>query len=170
MKKIYGIVLIIVIAIVSSHCDKIKSYSSVPAITFDSYQLLDTVDELQNKMKKLVINFKFVDGDGDLFNPDTVANANSKKSKLFLIFYEKKDGVFVQVPDSLLLTPLAFRLPYDDVMKRDGQNKTQKGTISYSYPFYYPMPFDTLEVKFYITDMAEQQSDTAQIPNEIVLK
>jgi len=155
---------------VAVSCDKIKSYSDVPHIDFISYQLKNTQDALGNNQKSLVINFKFVDGDGDLFDPDTVVDKNSPKSKLFLIFYQKQHGVFTQVPDSLFLTPLAFRLPYDQVMERTGQNKTQKGTIQYAYPFYYPMPFDTLQVKFYITDMAEHYSDTIQIPDEIALK
>jgi len=166
MKFYYG--LLVVFVIIAVGCGKIQSYSDIPHIDFVSYKLVDMTDpDSGNPEKTLVINFKFVDGDGDLFDPDTVGN---NKSKLFLTFYQKKDGVFYQVPDSFFKTQLAFRLPYDQVMDRTGQNKTQKGTIQYSYSFLYPMPFDTIRVKFYITDMAEHHSDTIQIPAEIALK
>jgi hypothetical protein len=167
MKFFYGFIIMFMLSVAVS-CDKIKSYSDVPHIDYLSYQLLDTKDpDLGNSQKTLVINFKFVDGDGDLFDPDTVDN---NKSKLFLTIYQKKEGVFTQIPDSFFHPQLAFRLPYGQVMERTGQNKTQKGTIQYSYSFVYPMPFDTIQVKLYITDMAEHHSDTIQVPGEIALK
>jgi len=169
MKIFCGTLFIFSILIAINSCDKVKSYSSVPQIGFVSYKLTETVDALQNKVKSLVVNFNFVDGDGDLFDPDST-DVTSPKGKLFLIFYQKKSGVFVQVPDSLLLTPPSFKLPYGDVMQREGQDKTQKGTIQFSYPFYYPMPYDTIKVKFYVADMAENHSDTLLIPDEIALK
>ena len=169
MKYFFGFSIIFMISLAVS-CDKIKSYSDVPHIDFLSYQLLATTDpDLGNPQKTLVINFKFVDGDGDLFDPDAPDSTNINKSKLFLTIYQKLNGVFIQVPDSFFLTPLSARLPYDPVEDRTGQDKTQKGTIQYRYSFVYPMPFDTIQVKFYITDMAEHHSDTIQIPADIAL-
>jgi hypothetical protein len=169
MKFFYGIVLIFSILIANNSCKKITSYPPEPALEFKSFQLIDATDTLNNKVKSLDVEFSFIDGDGDLFSPIDTANSNSPVSKLFWTYYEKQKGEFVQVPDSLLKTPTSSHLPYSDLMQRNGQNKTQKGTIKYTYLFYYPLPYDTLEIEFYIVDMAEHKSNVVRTP-QIVLQ
>ena len=166
MKNSFWAFAVLVYGLLTSSCDKLTSYPATPSIDYDSYKLVDTVDDptLRNPIKMLEVTFKFVDGDGDLFTADTSVRS------LFLTFYQKINGDFVKVPDSTLFTKPAISFPYSSLMDRTGQNKTQKGTITFDYPFYYPMPFDTIEMEFYITDLAGNKSNVVKIPKEIPLK
>ncbi len=176
MKFFYGIVLIFSILIANNSCDKVTSYPPEPELEFKSYTLsivkdTSVKDTSKRKIigKSLKFEFSFVDGDGDLFSPIDTTNLNSPVSKLFWTYFEKRNGEFVQVSDSSLKTPTYFHFPYSDVMKRDGQNKTQKGTFEYTYLFYNPIPYDTLEIEFYIVDMAEHKSNVVRT-SQIVLQ
>jgi hypothetical protein len=64
-----------------------------------------------------------------------------------------------EVPDDDLMKPSSYRIPY---MKRDGQNKILKGTISvtFIYLFYLPQSNDTVMYEFYVKDRAENFSNT----------
>jgi len=167
MAKIIYIILFFSILIANNSCEKVKSYSPIPAIEIKSYNLID-VDS--NKIKRLTIEFSFVDGDGDLFSPQDTINKDSLASTLFWTYFEKVDGVFVQVSDSSFKTPLYLHFPYSDVMQRNGQNKTQKGTFEYTIDYFYPMPYDTMEIEFYVVDVALHKSNVVRTPNEIILK
>jgi hypothetical protein len=165
-----GIVLILCLLIISFSCKDVESYSDIPYIELKSYKVDDGTDTLGNKVKDLTFEFSFVDGDGDLFSPLDSINRDLPTSKLHWIFYEKTDGVFVQIPDSLMKTPTYFHLPYSDVMERNGQNKTQKGTIKYNYQLSYPLQYDTLEIEFYVVDMAYHQSNIVRTSEAIILQ
>ena len=152
-------------------CEKIKSYPATPQIAYESYRLVDTLDTLQNHVKKLSVKFSFVDGDGDLFKPlgDT-AKKDSSNSMLYFYFYKKVNGKFEKVPESWYNgVPPRFSFNWNDVMSRDGQNKTQKGTMEFYYQFLYPMHFDTITVSFYIVDMAYNKSNVDSVPTDIIL-
>jgi len=166
MKNLVWIGIFLLYELMLSSCGKVTSYPGVPSIDYESYKLVDTIDDptLRNPVKMLEVTFKFVDGDGDLFTPDTSVRS------LFLTFYNKVDGSFVQVPDSTLFTKPAISFPYSSLMDRSGQNKTQKGTITFDYPFYYPLPYDTIELQFYIQDVAGNKSNVVLIPKEIPFK
>jgi hypothetical protein len=169
-----AIILLIIISGIYS-CDKIKSYPETPKIEYESYRLIDTLDQLQNPVKMLFVRFSFVDGDGDLFNPyaspvDSAGNDTTTNSKLFFSFYQKIDGLFVKVPDSWYKEKPRYSFKWDDVMLRDGQNKTQKGSMEFSYQFYNPMPFDTINVRYYIEDLAYHKSNEDSVHGIIHLK
>lgn len=155
-------------------CEKPQSYPPEPEISLKSCEVLDSVDQLGNPGRIVVMKFDFVDGDGDLSSPGkrpiAVINGDSidttTYSRIFLKLYEKKNGVYEVVPDSLLKTPTAFDLPYGEKMAREGQNKTQKGEIQFNY-FYYnlfgsSLP-DTIRIDFYIKDFSYNRSNTLEV-------
>jgi len=163
MKNVLYAIIVLVCIFISDACQKAVSYPAVPKIDFKSCQISDARDTLGNPIKDVEILLGFVDGDGDLFSSDTAFKS------LILTFYNKVNGVFIQIPDSVLYSSPKVYLGYSSVMDRNGQNKTQKGTIKYDYSFYYPMPYDTVELELYLKDLAGNKSNTIKTP-EIPLK
>lgn len=139
-------------------CEGVQSYPNVPEIEFKSCKVFDDRDTLGNIVKTVGVTITFVDGDGDLFAPDASFRS------LFLSLYKFGPDSFVRVPDSTLFPLPTFHLPYSSVMDRNGQNKTQKGTLEFSYPFYYYQPNDSIELEFYITDLAGNKSNVIKTP------
>lgn len=146
--------------------------------------VIDTIDTFSNPVKALALTFNFADGNGDLSNavtrplivipPDTIPKDTTTYSKIFLKLYEKKSGIYYPIPDTALLTPTSFLIPYGDPMSREGQNKTQKGEMKINYLFYYSspnfkLPFDTIQIDLYIVDLAYQKSNVITI-TDIALK
>lgn len=147
--------------------------------------VVDTVDKFSNPVKSLALTINFTDGDGDLSNavtrqlvvipPDTIPKDTTTYSKIFLKLYEKKLGVYYAIPDSVLLTPTSFLIPYGDPMSREGQNKTQKGEMKINYLFYYSspnfkLPFDTIQIDLYILDLSYQESNVITVTDIALTK
>ena len=139
-----------------------------------NFLVIDTVDTFGNKVKALELTFNFADGDGNLSSsdprqlvtipPDTIPKDTSTNSKIFLKLFEKKHGVYTAIPDTALLTPTSFLIPFGEAMKREGQNKTEKGEIKINYLFYYSLPnsqlpFDTIQIELYIVDLGYMKSN-----------
>lgn len=171
MKSTIFILSVFVAGIIFYSCEDVRSYPDVPEIESMSYKVTDSMDVLGNKTRHLSIIINFADGDGNLSTPNarptSVVNGDTLDtttySKIFLTFYTKINRVYTKVPDEQLEPPPVFIIPYGDVMQRNGQNKLIKGKIVVNYGFYFPMPYDTLKIKAYITDLAYNKSNTDSI-------
>jgi hypothetical protein len=170
MKNILWVVTFLGFIFIMEACQDVASYPVEPQISLKSFQFVDTVDTFSHnvRVKLMTVVLNFTDGDGDLFSQykDTI----SLRSKIHLRFYKKENGIYTMVPDSFLKMPYNFNLPYSSVMDRNGQNKTQKGTIEFSNYFIPGFPIDTAQVECSIMDQANHESNLLRIPIDLVFK
>ncbi len=188
LRNIFGALCICLSIVLCNSCEKPKSYSPIPVISVKGYTLIDTdqiIEKDTNRVRLLTLTFNFVDGDGNISDAKdrplaVLPNDTSKKedtttySKIYLKFFEKKQGIYFPVSDSVFKTPPVYPIPYGNAMSREGQNKTQKGEMAILYPFYslppdYKMPFDTLRIDLYIEDLAYEKSNVISF-TDIALK
>jgi len=160
--------LIILIAIVFFSCKKPQTYPVVPALEYKSFELKDTVDLLDNKVKKGILTVSFTDGDGDIgLDPSDTLSPFDTSS---IYFYNFFIDVYKKQNDSLvlqdLLVPLRYRIQNITPL---GQNKTLKGTISVSINYNYYEINDTFKYNIYIYDRALHKSNIVETP-ELIIK
>ena len=153
--KIFKLLVIIIVLIVSVSCQKIETLPPRPRIEFRSFEIFDTTDILGNNAKGGRLKFYFEDGDGNvgLAEPDGI---RSDSSNLFLTLYRKQNGEMVLAPPNDPLRPSSYRIPF---MFRLGQNKILKGTISVTLFYLFYSPVDTIKYDFHIKDRAENISN-----------
>lgn len=132
-------------------CEETESYSEIPEIAFTKYRVYDTSYSSGFNQRNVAIYFTFVDGDGDI--GDTTQGRNN------LIFsrFEQRNGEFINV-DTLLADTIQFRIPFDQVMLREGQNKTIKGSVKVDLSELI-INYDTIKYEFYIKDRAGNKSN-----------
>lgn len=166
MKLVKYLTLIILFIILFHSCGKIEKLPPQPYIKFRSFEVFDTTDILENRVKGGRLNFYFEDGDGDfgLQAPGQYTLADS--TNLYFILYRKSAGEFVKAADNDLLKPSAYRIPF---MDRQGQNKILKGNIRITFLYLFSNPTDTIKYMFWVKDRAQNYSDTVSTC-EIVLK
>lgn len=166
--KINSIVFLIIITFSVYSCEKIQSYPPEPEISLNDIKVENTKDVLGNKVSRITVKIDFVDGDGDLIS-ENVSDTNIY-SKLHTINYKKINGNYFIVPatDTSYYIP-SMRLPYEDFMQRNGQNKTFKGTITRFITFY-SVPFDTIKLSFYLYDRAYHKSNTLNTSDISLIK
>jgi hypothetical protein len=162
--RIFNILAIIVMLIVSVSCQKIETLPARPRIEYRSFEIFDTTDILGNDAKGGRLKFYFEDGDGNvgLAEPDGI---RSDTSNLFLTLYRKVNGEMVIAPPNDPLRPSSYRIPY---MFRLGQNKILKGTISVTFFYLFYSPADTIRYDFHIKDRADNISNI-ESTNEIII-
>jgi hypothetical protein len=161
-----GILITAIISALSVSCTKIQHLPPEPYVEYRNFTVFDTVDILGNFCKGGRLKFYFEDGDGNIGLESPEENGQDT-TDLFFKLYRKADGEMHEVPNDDIMKPSAYRIPY---MKREGQNKILKGTISvtFIYLFYLPETNDTIMYDFYLKDRAENYSNTATT-NEIPL-
>jgi hypothetical protein len=157
MRRLSAFITVIII-LLSGSCTKIQHLPPEPYIEYRNFAVFDTIDILGNYCKGGRLKFYFEDGDGNL-GLESPEDTGQDTTNLFLTLYRKTNGVMEVVPDDDLMKPSSYRIPY---MKRDGQNKILKGTISvtFIYLFYLPETNDTVMYEFYLKDRAENFSNT----------
>ena len=130
-------------------CRKIESYPDTPQIKYVKFEQTDSS-----------ITFSFIDGDGDIGfeQGDSLIGDSIIKHNLFITLYEKVDTVFEEV---LFQIPLFYRIP--NVMPQ-GQNKTLKGEIVFSFSAIKPFDYDTFKFEFFIIDNAFHESNKEITP------
>ncbi len=146
-------------------CEPPEKLSDLPEIKFKDFIMTDTVDELDNPIKRGELKFSIVDGDGDIglkesdttgaYHPDSTYYHN-----LFINLYEMIDGEFQEIE---LKIPHYYRTPF--IEEREGQNKSLKAEIKVD--FQYSSNFfkhDTIRYSFYIVDRALHRSNTEYTP------
>lgn len=163
--NVFVILIILFIAIYS--CKKPESYSEIPEITFKEVRIKDTIDALDNTIRRVSLVFYVIDGDGDvgLDSSETYPPYDSTSvyyHNLFITEFEKKNGVFEPID---LEIPLYFRIPY---VVQEGKNKTLKADIIIDLDYLKPPVYDTIKYDFYIFDRAFHKSNTAS-SSDIIL-
>jgi hypothetical protein len=159
MRSIKLPVAIILILLYITSCGKIEKLPPEPSITFKSFEIFDSVDNLLgNKEKAGRLIFHFQDGDGDLGlprSPEPVAGVDTVN--LFFTLLRKTGNIFQEVANNDPLKPLSFRIPF---MDRQGQNKILSGNISVTFLYLYYYPTDTIKYKFFVKDRLLHSSNT----------
>jgi hypothetical protein len=165
MNKFVVKIILISVFLTFFSCGKDEEFSIIPEIEFVSFKKLP-VNGIDYRG---VLKFSFKDRDGDigLTEADTV---EPYKYNLFIHYYEKQNGEFVdyEFPDTV--TPPHGRIP--DI-RPEGQNKTIKGTIEdtiFINDFDLSETYDTLKLDVYILDRALHKSNVITTPEIIVKK
>lgn len=167
MKKLFGFILFLGVTVVTFFsCEKPESYSDVPEIEFLNYRVYDTTKSGFNQ-RQIAISFKFTDGNGDIGYREGLDDS-TQKDNLFFSKYAQINGSYVNI-DSLLVAPNIFSLPYDDLMERNGQNKTMKGTIKIDLQELLVV-YDSIKYDFYIVDRAGNKSNVTSTTEIVGLK
>jgi len=163
------LIFVVGLVIFAFSCKKPIVLPIEPAIEFLTVRTIDTVDKLGNHFLINKINFRLIDGDGDVGNeaPDTLHNYNNT----FLTMYKKNNGIFekhILINLSLDTIPLEYRIPQLPIS--GGQDKALKSvvTISLETVDLKKLPFDTLKYEIYMHDRAGHISNTIET-NEIII-
>ncbi|MCX7954616.1 MAG: hypothetical protein N3A01_05435 [Bacteroidales bacterium] len=137
-------------------CKKPVKISEIPEINYISLELKDTVDDLNNKIRRALLSFYLVDGDGDIglndydtvdpYSPNSIYYYN-----LYINLYKKTDST----PQKL---PIDFKYRIKNIQPV-GINKTLKCTIKVAMSFYQPLPADTCNFEFFVFDRALHKSN-----------
>lgn len=171
--KTRGIILYIVFLLTIGFfsCKEIETFSEIPEIKYKSFTTSDYLvyDTLGNPCVEGFLTFEFQDGDGD-FGHNCTPDKKDTTNNLYIRQLEKRDGIYYNsdVADSNR-QDYKRKICYDDVMKRDGQNKLLKGEIeiNFMYTKFYKN-IDTMKYSFYIKDRANHQSNV-EYSEEIVI-
>ena len=157
MKKLLFFVLIFLIFF---SCKKPEKYSDIPQIKFKEIPVKDTID-FQNHIKRCVLTFSLIDGDGDIGfkDGDTFPPYNydgEYYNNLWITMYKIVDGKTVIVDTSENKTSYNYRTTY---IQPQGQNKSLKCTIFVNLDFNLPSSWDSLQFEFYMYDRALHKSN-----------
>lgn len=163
MKKLFFLFLIISTLL---SCKKPEKYDIVPKISFVEIPVKDTVDQLGNTVRRCVLTFSLIDGDGDIgFDEgDTISPyqiGGPYYHNLIVNLYKIVDGNVILVDTPEIATPFRFRTKHIEPI---GQNKTLKCTIFVNLNFDIPSSWDTVLFDFYMYDRAFHKSNTASTP------
>jgi hypothetical protein len=156
--------LAVIVLLAATSCNPIVDYPDEPVISFTQVVVRDSVDVLNNSVKRVTITFHLTDGNGDIglgtgdttgaFHKDSIYYNN-----LFIREFEKIDGEFVAVSEPLGLKK--YRIPD---LTPSGQNKTLIADISVSLEYPYsggnPLPFSEFCYQFYVVDRELNYSNT----------
>jgi hypothetical protein len=164
MKKTVQIIIlsIVILAFTILACEPPKSYPSTPEISFKSVNISYAIDSLDNEVKRILLTFSVIDGDGDvgIFIDNNYIYPGFEdldSSDLFITLYEKINQEFVEV---LLEKPMNYRIPY---LEPEGQDKSLKADIEVTID--YPLAtlnYDTIKYSFYIYDREKHMSNIAE--------
>ncbi|MFH0760425.1 MAG: hypothetical protein V2A67_02835 [Bacteroidota bacterium] len=161
---LFNPVLLLMLILSASSCNPVVDYPDEPVISFTSVDVRDSVDALDNTIKRVTITFHLTDGNGDigLGTSDTTGVFHQDSlyyNNLFIREFEKIDGEFVAVPEPVGLKK--YRIP--DITP-SGQNKTLIADISVSLEYPYsgstPLPFSEFCYQFYVVDRELNISNT----------
>lgn len=159
-------IIIPAILLLVSSCGKIEQLPPEPSIDFRSFEVFDTTDILNNRIKGGRLKFYFEDGDGDVgFNADTFSSGDT--INLFISLLRESNGEITPAPDNDPLKPTGYRIPY---LERTGQNKILKGIIKVTFYYYFYSASDTIYYDFYIKDRAGNSSNTERTCQIVIVK
>lgn len=143
-------------------CLETVEYPPEPIITFNRYELLDSVDVLGNDVTYCSVYIDFTDGDGDLgLQPsDTIGpyHVDSLFHNNLLVDYYENHGNGMELIE--LSPSYSGRIPY---LTPPGQNKQLKGTIRYLMDVSYRSS-DTVQFDLRLVDRALNVSNLETTP------
>lgn len=153
MKQRNRILGFVIVLLLMSGCQKPESYPIVPSVSFQSVEIRDGVDVLDNKVKQVRLTLYVIDGDGNvglnewdtlgMFDKDSLYH-----NDLFITLLEKKNGVFDTVD---LAAPHNYRIPF---LQPEGQNKAVKGNIYIDIEYNIDLfDYDTIKYSFFLVDL-----------------
>ncbi|OFX42418.1 MAG: hypothetical protein A2046_13410 [Bacteroidetes bacterium GWA2_30_7] len=157
--------MILFLAIYS--CKKPEQYSEIPEISFKNINIENTYDTLDNQIKRVILTFYVIDGDGDI-GLDTSEHyppydtSSVYYHNLFITESEKKNGIYEPID---LTVPLYYRIPY---IVQKGKNPTLKADIIIKIDYSIPSLYDTIKYDFFIYDRAFHKSNTVST-SDIIL-
>lgn len=161
--KYFSIALIVAATAMLHACKPDKNFPDEPIIQFED---IIKVKGQNGKDTISIVRISFTDGDGDLglsqsdtFPPfDTVPYS----SNYFAAYFEKQNGVFVEVN---LPIPITARIPD---LTPVGKNKAIEGDIDMNMQLKPGAVFDTIRYEIYIVDRTLNHSNTVTT-SEIVI-
>jgi hypothetical protein len=164
MKKYLFIIL--PVFLVFTACIKTEPVSVIPEVTFKSLEVGAGYDSLGNPVKRVIVEFNFIDGDANIGMYSTAADTidtipPERKNNVLLTLYYKENEDYIPVETTEDYPEPYFRIPYDEKLDRVGQNKTIKGTVKIDLDFYINPDYDTLKYDFYIKDRDNNASNVA---------
>jgi hypothetical protein len=157
------ILLILLIVFVIYACEKPKTYSNVPVVSFKSLEIKNGADTLGNEIKSIVLTTYIEDGDGNV-GLYAIADTSREYDVLeefnyFIELYEKIDGEFVKVN---FQEHQYFRIPY---IEQQGQKKLLKAEVEVSFEYTLKFfTYDTIKYEFHIYDRDLNKSNIAETP------
>ena len=157
MKILNTYITLLILALVLNACEPPRQVSPIPEISFKQFTLFDTIDILGNPTKGGLLEFAFIDGDGDL-GLEQPFPGQTDTTNVFFTLFRKVDGTFVEANEDDILNPSDFRIPY---IERTGQNKIIEGTVAITLFYLFYELGDTIMYDFNIEDRAGNLSNTA---------
>ncbi len=136
-----------VLLVMFSSCRKSENISEIPKITYVSFE---SFKNLSGKDTAAVVVFEYEDGDGDL---GSLSTDSAGYRNLFVKFFEKKNGVFVQP-----VLPGSYDAQIPNLTPK-AKNKSISGDISYSILLPPSVTNDTIKLSLYIVDRANHKSN-----------
>ena len=166
-KTFSKIALIVTISTNVFSCLKVEDYPIEPIITFNSFTLNDTIDDLGNNIHLYSFIIDFTDGDGDigLQEEDTIAPFDIHSPyyyNLWVTPFSKKGNFYQEIETTI---PLHARIPY---LTPTGQNQNLKGEIEYDINIS-DIVSDTIILKIQLIDRELHESNIIESPNIITL-
>lgn len=140
--------IVAVFALMFYACRKSDSISEIPKITYVSFT---GYQDMSGKDTTAVVVFEYEDGDGDL---GSLASDSLGYRNLFIRFFEKKNGVFVEP-----VLPGDYNAKIPNLTPK-AKNKSISGDISYSILLPPSVVKDTIKLELYIVDRANHKSNT----------
>ena len=166
-QKQYSVAIILFAFIISlTACPVPPEYPIEPFLEMQQVILTDTIDALENPIKRATIVFKLIDGDGNIglkesdtigtFHPDSQFHYNC-----FAEMYRIDDG---DTTDAGLQLPLQYRVPY---IEPAGENKNLLADVFIDIDITIgnqPPDYDTVFYELYIYDRDFNKSNIIQSP------
>lgn len=158
-------------------CHKFEKFPDEPVISYNRFILL--INPTNGITERGVLEFSYTDGDGDLGLSDSDTDppfnfGGDYYYNLIIKYYEKQNGVFVEVPllswnpDSLFYDTLTFNGRFPELTPQSG-NLSIKGVFQDTVFIYNPLSdFDTIKFKAYIYDRALHKSN--EIETEEIIR
>ena len=147
----------------ASGCNLPAPVPEIPEVTFKSFTLEEKMNDLGSNILVGTLKFRFQDGDGDigieLPQGDSIPEGDTTYYNLFFTLHEKKDGMYRKISNDDLPSPLYYRIPYDDKIEPQGQNKTLSGEVAVEFE-YLGIEYDTIMYSFFLIDRAGHRSNT----------
>ena len=159
-----------VVCCLLTSCSPVQSYSEIPEIRFKELVVEDRFDTaFEQIMRKAILTFSFIDGDGDL--GVRKEDKDNPASRIYYTWFQKlPDMTYDLYQFNDTLTTITSAIPYDEVMnKNEAQNKTLKGTIEIVLDPPLKQGLDTMQIRFYITDRAKNESNLERTPDFSIL-
>lgn len=163
MKKAF---LFLFLLLLFFSCRKPEEYSIVPEIHFKEIPIKDEYDSLDNHVKRCVLTFSLVDGDGDIGfkDGDTLPPFDTSSlyyNNLLIDIFKIIDGKSIKVDTPEIQTYYRFRTKF---IEPQGEKKALKCTIYVNLDIDDPPLNDSVKFEFFMYDRSHNKSNVESTP------